>query len=88
MEPDVFVRWTPGVGGPEKVVCCRDGGPGMYGVEDVDCGAKELCSGLLYCGMWSWMAAAFNPVPSVASGGGGVFSRCAMGSGAAGAAGL
>lgn len=34
------------------------------------------------------MATAPNPVPSAASGGGGVFSRWAMGSGAAGAAGL
>ena len=38
--------------------------------------------------VWSTVAAVPSPVPDSASGGGGVFSRCAMGSGAAGAAGL
>lgn len=36
----------------------------------------------------STATAAASPVPSVPSGGGGVFSRCFMGSGAAGATGL
>jgi hypothetical protein len=37
---------------------------------------------------WSAANAAARPVPSVPSSGGGVFSRCLIGSGAAGAAGL
>lgn len=40
------------------------------------------------CGIASYLAAVPRPVPESASGGGGVFSLCAMGSGAAGAAGL
>lgn len=38
--------------------------------------------------VWSATLAAASPVPSAASGGGGVFSRCLIGSGAGGADGL
>lgn len=63
---------------------------------EVGGGANELSPGVLpiWCGgvygiPWSAARAAARPVPSVpSSGGGGVFSRCLIGSGAAGAAGL
>lgn len=85
MEPDVFVRVT--LGGPLKP-WPGTGGPGLYGPE-VCCGVKDVCNGLLYCwGCESCTAAPTRPVPSAASSGGGVFSRWAIGSGAAGAAGL
>lgn len=89
MDPTVFVLDTPGACGAPEKVDVRDGGPGTYG-PDVGCGAKDVCNGLPYCCAcwWSLYAAALRPVPSAASGGGGVFSRWAMGSGAAGAAGL
>lgn len=64
----------PGVGIPGTT-------PGVY--EDVCCGAKPPGTGPPYA-----FGPPFNPVPLSASGGGGVFSRCAIGSGAAGAAGL
>jgi hypothetical protein len=47
----------------------------MYGLE-VCWGVKEVWKGLLYCwGCESCTAAPTRPVPSAASGGGGVFSR-------------
>jgi hypothetical protein len=62
---------------------------------EVGGGANELSPGVLpiWCGdvygmPWSAANAAARPVPSVPSSGGGVFSRCLIGSGAAGAAGL
>lgn len=53
----------------------------MPGVE-VGGGAKELMP------MLGWWGLNGRPAPSPSSGGGGVFSRCLMNSGAAGAAGL
>lgn len=68
----------------------------MYGLTggEVGGGAKDIPGPLLtWCGgvygrPWSAAAAATSPVPPVPSSGGGVFSRCFIGSGAAGAAGL
>lgn len=74
----------------------------MYGLPggEVGGGANDIPAQLLlltWCGAvcgavydmpWSAAAAAKSPVPSVPSSGGGVFSRCLIGSGAAGAAGL
>lgn len=71
-EPDVFERCT--LGGPVNP-WPAEGGPGVYGPE-VDWGAKDAAKGLPYWeACWSLIAAFPRPVPSVASGGGGVFSR-------------
>lgn len=52
-----------------------DGGPGRYGVE-VDWGTYAACKGFAYwMACCSCIAALLRPVPSAASGGGGVFSR-------------
>lgn len=63
-------------------------GPVGGGANDAIPILLPTCCGGVYGVPWSVAAAAKRPVPSVPSSGGGVFSRCLIGSGAAGAAGL